>query len=120
MNWNHRISVVIPPASKAIAEAAARQINSTGPDYDGDAFTVRLSASGDYPATHYGLCTSATDEMVSAMADALPFIPGVQFWRHDIDGRLTSSNVTDPTGQAWGWVESLNAAGLKQIIPPLE
>lgn len=113
--WNWRVVIIVPAASKATAEQAARLINSTGPDYDGDAFGSPLSASGSQPATHWGLYTSATDAMVEAMASALPSIPGVQFWRHDVDGRLTASNVTAAAGQPWGYDESLAAAGLRAV-----
>lgn len=115
--WNYRLVIIVPAASKATAEQAARAINSTGPDYEGDAFTIPLSASGSEPAAHYGLYTSATDEMVAAMASALPQIEGVMFWRHGVGGDLQASNVTEPTGQAWGWAESLAAAGLKNVTP---
>jgi hypothetical protein len=118
MSWDYRIVVIVPAASKPAAEQAARAINSTGPDYEGDAFTLPLSGSGTGPATHYGLYTSATDEMVDAMATALPSLSGVQYWRHGAGGDLQASNVTDATGQPWGLAESLNAAGLAQIPEP--
>lgn len=117
MMWSFRVVIIVPAASKAAAEQAARAINSTGPDYDGDAFTLPLSASGTGSPTHWALYTSATDEMVAGMASALPQIGGAQFWRHDIDGVLVASNVTQPAGQAWGFAESLAAAGLRQIVP---
>jgi hypothetical protein len=115
MNWNWRVVIFVPAASKALAEQAARAINSTGPDYSGDAFTVPLSASGSEPVTHWGLYTSATEEMVDAMATALPQIGGASYWRHDVDGRLVASNVTGADGQPWGWSESLAAAGMKVV-----
>lgn len=115
MMWNWRVIIIVPAAAKIVAEQAARKINSTGPDYQGDAFTVALSASGSEPATHWALYTSATDAMVEAMATALPQVGGAQFWRHDVGGALVASNVTDPQGQAWGLGESLAAAGLRQI-----
>lgn len=116
--WKWRVVVIVPAASKAIAEDAARQINSTGPDYEGDAFTVALSADGTEPATHYGLYTSATDAMIAAMGMALPQIAGAQYWRHDLIGALAASNVTDATGQPWGWDESLAEAGLAVVVTP--
>ena len=118
MNWPYRLVVIVPVASKPAAEQAARAINSTGADYEGDAFTMPLSADGSEPNTHYGLYTSATDEMVTAMATALPSLPGVQFWRHGVDGELQASNVTEPTGQAWGWDQSIAAAGLVPVVTP--
>jgi hypothetical protein len=119
MIWSWRVVIVVPSSAKAAAEQAARAVNSSGPDYEGDAFTTPLSASGGNPPTHWALYTSATDEMVDGMASALPQIGGAQFWRHDIDGRLVASNVTQPEGQAWGFAESLDASGLRQIMPPL-
>lgn len=118
MSWNYRIVIVVPAASKSVAEEAARSINSTGPAYDGDAFSMMLSANGAEPATHYGLYTSATDEMIAAMSAALPQIFGVMFWRHGVAGELQASNVTDPTGQAWGLDASLTAAGLREVVQP--
>jgi hypothetical protein len=121
MMWNWRVIIVVPAASKAAAEQAARSINSTGPDYSGDAFCSPLSISGSLPATHWGLYTSATDSIVDAMALALPSISGVQFWRHNVAGSLVASNVTDAAGQAWGYQDSLEASGLRQcpaaIVP---
>jgi hypothetical protein len=117
--WNCRVVIIVPAASKPAAEQAARAINSTGPDYQGEAFTVGLSADGSQPATHHALYTSATDEMVTAMATALPSLSGVQFWRHGVGGDLQASNVTEPTGQAWGWAESLAAAGLAVVSPAM-
>lgn len=119
MMWNWRLIIIVPLAAKAAAEQAARQINSTGPDYTGDAFTRRLSANGSEPVTHFGLYTSATDAMVDGMAAALPQIPGAMYWRHDIEGRLAASNVTQADGQAWGMAESLAAAELTVINSPM-
>ena len=119
MNWNWRVIIIVPDAAKATAEQAARAINSTGPDYDGDAFTSPLSLDGNNPPTHWGLYTSATDEMVAGMASALPQIGGAMFWRHGIDGTLAASNVTEPVGQEWGWTQSLQAAGMADIQQPL-
>lgn len=115
--WRFRVVVVVPAAAKAAAEQAARAINSTGPEYDGDAFTVPLSASGTGSPTHWALYTSATDEMVAGMASAMPQIGGAQFWRHDVGGSLVASNVTQASGQAWGFAQSIEAAGLRQIVP---
>lgn len=112
MIYPWRVVIIVPAASKPAAEIAARAINSTGPDYDGEAFTLPLSASGSGQATHYGLYTSATEQMVEAMSAALPQISGARFWRHDEAGLLAASNVTAPEGQAWGWQESLASAGL--------
>jgi hypothetical protein len=119
MSWNWRVVVIVPVASKALAEQAARAINSTGDDYEGDAFTSPLSANGTNPPTHWGLYTSATDEMVTGMSSALPQIGGAMFWRHDVSGRLVASNVTAAAGQSWGWLQSLSAAGLADIASPL-
>lgn len=117
--WNWRIIIIVPSAAKAAAEQAARHINSTGPDYSGDAFTLPLSVSGSEPVTNWGLYTSATDAMVEGMATALPQIGGASYWRHDIEGRLAASNVTQPEWQAWGLSESLAAAGLAVVDSPL-
>jgi hypothetical protein len=51
--------------------------------------------------------------MVEAMAFALPSIPGVQFWRHDVAGNLVASNVTDAAGRAWSYEDSLETSGLR-------
>jgi hypothetical protein len=118
MNWPWRVVVIVPVSSLAVAEVAARAINSTGPEYAGQAFSMQLSASGDSPATHVGLYTSATDEMLTKMNAALPSVPGVMFWRHDTNGILAASNVTVPSGQTWGWTDSIGSVGLKRILPP--
>ena len=118
MTWNYRLIVVVPDASRSLAEQAARAINSTGPDYTGWALDRPLSSSGQEPPTHWGLYTSATDEMVAMMASALPQVAGAMFWRHDVDHRLVASNVTEAGGQPWGWLESLEAAGLAAIEKP--
>jgi len=119
MNWNWRVIIFVPEPEKAAAEQAARAINSTGPDYEGDAFTSPLSADGTNPPNHWGLYTSATDEMIAGMASALPQISGAMFWRHAVDGTLVASNVTDASGQPWGWSQSTDAAGLQDIQQPL-
>jgi hypothetical protein len=106
MNWPWRVVIIVPVSSLAVAEVAARAINSTGPEYSGQAFSMQLSAS-------------ATDEMLTEMNDALPSVPGVKFWRHDTDGILASSNVTVPAGQAWGWEESIGSVGLSRILPTM-
>ena len=115
--WPWRVVIVVPAAAKNVAEQAARAINSTGPDYVGDAFTVALSADGSEPVTHWGLYTSATDEMVAAMAEALPSLPAM-YWRHDVGGTLVASNVTDASGQPWGMDQSLAAASLRPVTRP--
>lgn len=115
--WRWRLIVVVPDASLAAADGAAREINSTGPDYEGDAFTIPLSASGDAPVTHWGLYTSATDEMVAKMAASLPNIRDARFWRHDANGSLQASNVSAAAGQSWSFEQSLAAAGLSVIRP---
>lgn len=114
--WSYRVVIIVPASSKVAAEHAARAINSTGNDYEGDAVTVALSPDGNSPTTHYGLYTSATDEMVAAMASTLLQIAGVAFWRHDVDGMLLASNVTEPAGQEWGFDQSLAAAGLAVVV----
>ena len=119
MNWNWRVIIIVSATAKPPAEQAAREINSTGPDYQGDVFTVPLSLTGLEPVTHWALYTSATDQMVAAMAKALPQIGGAAYWRHDIDGTLVASNVTEANGQSWGWGESLAAAGLQAVNPPM-
>lgn len=113
--WNWRVVIIVPAAFKAVAEQAARSINSAGPNYDGDAFSLELTPSGAGPVTHWALYTSATDEMVSEMAAALPVIEGAKYWRHDVGGALVASNVTEATGQPWGWPQSLEAAGLRPL-----
>ena len=45
-------------------------------------------------------------------------MPGVMFWRHDTNGILAASNVTVPSGQTWGWTDSIGSVGLKRILPP--
>ena len=116
--WPWRVVIIVPAAAKAVAEQAARAINSTGPDYVGDAFTVALSADGSEQVTHWGLYTSATDKMVAAMGTALPQIAGAMYWRHDAGGVLAASNVTEATGQPWGLAQSLAAAGLRAVVAP--
>lgn len=116
--WDWRVVIIVPTSSKPLAEQAARAINSTGPDYEGDAFNVALSADGSEPPTHWGLYTPATDETTAAMGAALPQIAGAMYWRHGLAGDLQASNVTEPTGQAWGWEESLAAAGLAVVVFP--
>jgi hypothetical protein len=118
MIYPWRVIIIVPLASKASAESAARAINSTGSDYEGEAFTISLSASGAGTATHCGLYTSATEQMVASMSAALPQIGGAMFWRHDQAGLLAASNVTDPEGQQWGWQQTLEAAGLAVIQSP--
>jgi len=120
MSWDYRVIIVVPAASKAIADAAARHIDPAQPSAEVECFSMRLSASGAEPPTHFGTYTSATEEIVQEMASMLPQISGVMFWRHGVGGDLQASNVTDPTGQPWGWQESMAAAGLVRILPPLE
>lgn len=117
MNWNWRVVIIVPAAYHATAEAFARGINSTGPDYVGDAFNMPLSQSGSEPVTHYGLATPATDSMVAAMSEALPQMGGVQYWRRDVNDALVASNVTAVSGQEWSIEQSLAAAGLVRVSP---
>lgn len=119
MTWNWRVIVIVPLASVEAAEAAARHINSTGDDYPGDALTTLLSPTGDDPATHRACYTSATDDMIDRMSEAMSEIPGIMFWTHDVSGALIASSVTEPAMQAWGWTQSLDAAGLAVIPSPM-
>lgn len=116
MMWGWRIIIIVPASAKFAAEQSARMINSTGPDYSGDAFTVPLSPNGKTPITHWALYTSATDDMVREMAEALPAIVGAMFWRHDANGSLAASNVSEAAGQPWDFAQSLGAAGLKPVV----
>jgi len=116
MMWNWRVIVIVPLQSLAIAEAAARQINSTGDGYPGDAITTRLSPTGTEPPSHYACYTSATADMLDHMSEAMATIPGIMYWTHDVDGALIASNITEPELQAWGWQQALGVAGL-EIIP---
>jgi len=118
MTYLWQVAIIVPAASKDAAEQAARAINSGGPNYDGEAFNVLLSASGSDPASHFGLCTSATDQMVAAMFDCLALIPGALYWRTDIEGVLVASNVTAAENQPWEWPDSLDAAGLRAVEKP--
>jgi hypothetical protein len=114
--WSWRIVIIVPVNSKAAAEQSARSINSTGPDYTGEVFTLALSASGNGPPTHYAMYSSATDAMIAAMASL--DISGAMFWRHDTEGKLVASNVTEAAGQAWGLSQSLDAGGLSVVDAP--
>jgi hypothetical protein len=116
MNWPYRLIIIVPASAVAQANALAATIDY-GNLEGAPAFAAPLSATGDDPATHYSVYTSATDEMVSMMAQALPAVEGAMFWRHAADGTLVASNVTEPAGQQWGWTQSLEAAGLRRIEP---
>jgi hypothetical protein len=119
MMWLWRVIIVVPAEALDTANAFAASIDVGNTD-GGPAFTVPLSASGTGPPSHFALYTSATNDMVSAMAAALPAIAGAMFWRHAADGTLAASNVTEPEGQQWGWSDSLAAAGLSVVRPPAD
>jgi hypothetical protein len=118
MIWPWRVIIIVPASSRAAANAFAAQIDWGNTD-GSEAFGVPLSSNGLTPPTHYAAYTSATDDMVSAMSAALPQVAGVKYWRHDVQGLLVASNVTQPSGQTWGWAESLAAAGLVVVQPQM-
>jgi hypothetical protein len=115
VSFDYRLAIIVPAASLSAADAAARQINPSGPNYDGNAFTVPLSRTGSGSPTHFAMYTAATQEMIAAMADALPSIPGVMYWRHGIGGDLQASNVTSPIGQSWSWEHSMETVELRVV-----
>jgi len=63
---------------------------------------VRLSASGEEPATHTGCNTAATGPMTQGIETALGAVP----WASLYD-----------VGEGWTWKTALSDAGLQRIEP---
>lgn len=74
------------------------------PDTGGDQTFggVRLSPTGQEPATHYGAATYATESMKNGITQALGNVSWAQLY-------------TDPP---YTWETAMTAAGLKRIYPP--
>ena len=87
-------ALIVVPASKV---AAARTYAST---FYGEpqttAFTIPLSASGNYPATHWATLTGVNNAIRSRVGN-LP--AGVLWWAFDFDGNLVGTNQANPPAQ---------------------
>lgn len=113
--WRWRIIVIVNSAAKQKADSIASDVDKTHTVLSSAFVTPLTNGTG---ITHWGTYVSATDDMVSALAEELPSVPGAMFWRHDASGALVASNITDATNQPWGWPQSLEAAGLAMAIQP--
>ena len=117
MNWPYRHIVIVAAADRAAANLVAASID---PDDGSGTFGVPLSADGSGPATHFG-CSGLSDDVIAgAMYDAdvadPPVLPSVQWWRLDAVGLLIDSNTLFGTpGEAWTWLDALDALGLQRV-----
>lgn len=108
MTCNAYALIVVPASKVATARAYASTFYG---ETQTDAFTVPLSASGNFPATSY--CTlTGVDTAIRGRIGSLP--TGVYWWAYDFDGNLIGSNVANPP-QTQDVDACLNSVGLKSI-----
>jgi len=72
-------------------------------------FSVPLSASGSFPATHYGGSAWLSDEEVERWHD----VDGVDYWMLDNQGRLVLS--TRDAGKSPSFLNAVQTLGLQLI-----
>lgn len=115
MNWLWRMIIIIPISEKNKAENFIRSINSTGPDYTGDAFNIFLSVDGNNPPSHCVLMTPATDNMFHQIKAFVDHNNNIMYWQKNTDDILISSNMTQPSEQIWTIDDSIKLTNLKII-----
>lgn len=102
-------ALIVVPASKV---AAARTYASTFyGEPQTDAFTVPLSASGNFPATHWATLTGVNTSIRSRIG-SLP--AGVLWWAYDLNNDFLASNQASPP-QTLDASACLDSVGLKTI-----
>lgn len=108
MTCNAYAFIVVPNSKVAAARTYASTFYG---DTQTDAFTVPLSASGNFPATHWATLTGVNTAIRSRIGN-LPV--GVSWWAYDFDGNLLGSNAANPP-QTMDADACLASIGLKSI-----
>lgn len=109
MNYPHVILVLFPVNRAADASAMASAV--FGGDDPGANFPVRLSVSGDEPATHLAGTGVITDAQLQMVSGAMP--AWASFWRWSAEtGLLVNCSTGDPIGTPWSWRQCLESTGL--------
>ncbi len=123
--WKHRIIVIIPANQQEVANSLAAQL--TGNTADALTFGTPLSADGTEPSTHLACFTSATDALVygdsksgseAAQVGLLglaEIVPGLVWWRLDLDGILRDTNTDSTLNQSFTFQDALSKMNLQFI-----
>lgn len=116
MPWPYRHIVIVSAEEQAAANVVAASID---PDDGSDTFGVRLSASGNEPATHFGCHTLANEAMAGVMYDSQSLLTSVRWWRTSADTQLLIDSNTPhgSIGQRFTWQDALTSLSLQPIAP---
>lgn len=100
---------IVASDSEAGSQAAIALTNNPA---DALTFTIPLSESGEFPPTHWGCCTAASEAMREGML-ALNSQLGSQFATAEIDGIIIASSYPALIGLDDPWGRLLDALNLK-------
>lgn len=84
----------------------------TGNPADVSTFSIPLSATGDFPATHWGCCSAADEPMRMAMAQLNQGL-GFEFAAATLDGEIVNASLSELMGLSDAWGSLLSALGLQ-------
>lgn len=116
--WIYRLCAIIPQTD-ANASNSFWTLVTPGGDPEANTYGVPLSANGAEPATHRGISSACTAEMLAklkAMQDELPDLRYylVDAWTFVL---LEQRNSTATIGQPCSWEDVLADAGLLIVRP---
>ena len=120
--WTKRLIIVVPGGPlNAARKNAMGQIfvdDGSGESLADESlmFSVRLSESGDEPATHFGANTVATDNIDTNLRGYVDgnFLPGAKWWQLNPSTELLeakSSGASGTIGLAWTFQDALDDSG---------
>lgn len=118
--YTHRVAFMAPLAQVAACNRAANALGRSGVN-----FTVRLSATGQEPASHLGGSTVETDAFLAALAAAPGLPAGVGWppelsapdWQAVADHLVVSLAATAATSPRTQFDALAAAVGLQPITP---
>lgn len=116
--WTFRLHAIIGQSTSSAANAFWTLVAPSG-DPEAQSYGVPLSANGQEPATHCGISSAFTAEMLaklkvmqSEMADLRYYL--CDAWTFEL---LEQRNGTATIGQPSSWEDALSDAGLQTIQP---
>ena len=116
--WIYRLHA-IAPQSDANASNAFWTLVAPGGDPEADTYGVPLSANGLGPASHCGISSAFTAEMLAKLKMMEAEMPSLRYylvdaWTFEL---LEQRNGTATIGQPCSWEDALEDAGLQTIQP---
>ena len=116
--WKYRLHAILPTVEQNAANAFWTLV-APGGDPEAQSYGVSLSANGEEPATHRGISSGFTAEMLAKLKAKQNDLPTLTHyvcdaWTFEL---LEQRNGTATIGQPCSWEDVLEDAGLQTIQP---